>query len=57
MLFGLVRCDSGSDKPVDDGINKVIGISQLTEKLLLSVHTLLRNAPEMTIVGTRDQAW
>jgi len=31
MLFGLVHCDSRGDKPVDDGINKVIRIPQLTE--------------------------
>jgi len=31
MLFGLVQCDSQGDKPVDDGINKVIRIPQLTE--------------------------
>jgi len=31
MLFRLVHCDSRGDKPVDDGINKVIRIPQLTE--------------------------
>jgi len=31
MLFGLVQCNSRGDKPVDDGINKVIRIAQLTE--------------------------
>ena len=31
MLFRLVHCDSRGDKPVDDGINKVIHIPQLTE--------------------------
>ena len=28
MLFRLVHCDSRGDKPVDDGINKVIRIPQ-----------------------------
>ena len=31
MLFRLVHCDSRGDKPVDDGISKVIRIPQLTE--------------------------
>ena len=31
MLFRMVHCDSRGDKPVDDGISKVIRIPQLTE--------------------------
>jgi len=57
MLFRLVRCDSRGDRPVNDGINEVIRIPQLTKDSSSSVHTLLRNAPKMTIAGARYQAW
>ena len=45
MLFRLVHCDSRGDKPVDDGISKVIRIPQLMEKLLSSLTGRYTNRP------------
>ena len=56
MLFRLVCCDSRGDKLVDDRINKVIRIPQLSENSS-QAFTLLRNVSKLMIAGARDQAW
>ena len=57
MLFRLVHCNSRRDKPVKDGINKVIRLPQLTRNFSQAFTFFdLRNAPKMTIAGARDQA-
>lgn len=48
MLLRLVHCNSLGDKPVYDGIHKVIRIRQL-------IHTPLRNAPKMMITSAHGQ--
>ena len=44
-LFRLVHCNSRGDKPVDDGINKVIWIPQLTENLSQAFTLLWQMCP------------